>query len=234
MSAAVEVVPGVYRIPTIGRSAVNSYAFLEDDGSVTLVDTGVAKAPPRIVAALASLGKQPSDVHRIILTHAHPDHIGGAAALASASGAAIHLHTDDVPFAAAGRKPPADASFLSGRLMNRLPGGRFTPVEAEPFTDGAVLDVAGGLRVLHTPGHSPGHVSLLHEPTQLLITGDALMNVLGVRISPRMLCSDFRLTAQSVHVLAETSYDLAAFTHGPSLGHGAREQIRTYLLRQRQ
>jgi glyoxylase-like metal-dependent hydrolase (beta-lactamase superfamily II) len=231
MTAVEEMVPGVYRIPTFGRSAVNSFAFLEDDGSVTLVDCGVAKAPPRIVAGLAAIGKQPSDVQRIVLTHAHPDHIGGAAEMVAASGASVHLHSDDVPFAAEGRKPFADRSFLSGRLFNRLPGGRFSPVDAVPFADGEVLDVAGGLRVLHTPGHSPGHVSLLHEPTQLLITGDALMNVLGIRISARALCSDFRLTARSVHVLGEVSYERAAFTHGPALGPGARTRIRSYLLK---
>lgn len=228
---AVEMVPGVWRIPTIGRSAVNSYAFVEDDGSVTLVDCGVRKAPPKIVAGLAEMGKQPSDVHRIVLTHAHPDHVGGAAALASSTGAAVLLHTDDIPYAHQGRKPPADPSFLSGRLLNRLPGSTFDPFEAASFEDGQLLDVAGGLRVLHTPGHSPGHVSLLHEPTRLLITGDALMNVLGTRISPAALCSNFQLTQQSAHVLGEADYDIAAFTHGPEIRSGAREAIRACVSR---
>ena len=49
----------------------------------------------------------------------------------------------------------------------------------EELVDGQVLDVAGGLRVVHTPGHSPGHVSYLHEPSGVLVTGDAIFNVLG-------------------------------------------------------
>ncbi len=229
--SAVELVPGVFRIPTIGKSAVNSFAFLEADGSVTLVDCGVAKAPPRIVAGLAAIGKHPSDVSRIILTHAHPDHAGGAAAMAEASGASVHMHANDVEYAARGVKPPTDPATGLGRLMNRLPGSKFTPFFAESFTDGQLLDVSGGLRVLHTPGHSPGHVSLLHEPTGLLITGDALMNVFGTRISPAWLCSDFQLTRQSVHVLGEATYKMAAFTHGPEIRSGAREHIRRYLAR---
>lgn len=76
---AVQVAPGVWRIPTVGRDYVNSFALVEDDGSVTLVDTGLAKAPPRLVAGLEAMGKRPRDVTRILLTHVHPDHAGGAA-----------------------------------------------------------------------------------------------------------------------------------------------------------
>ena len=61
--------------------------------------------------------------------------------------------------------------------MRRNRGSVATPVD-EVLVDGQLLDVAGGLRVLHTPGHSPGHISLLHEPTGVLITGDAIWNML--------------------------------------------------------
>jgi glyoxylase-like metal-dependent hydrolase (beta-lactamase superfamily II) len=86
-SPAVQLAPGVWRIPTIGRAAVNSFAFVEDDGSVTLVDCGVKKAPARIVAGLAAIGKTPADVTRIGLTHADADHAGGAAEMARRTGA---------------------------------------------------------------------------------------------------------------------------------------------------
>ncbi|MEU8393474.1 MBL fold metallo-hydrolase [Micromonospora sp. NPDC048843] len=100
---------------------------------------------------------------------------------------------------------------------------------AQPLADGDLLDVGGGLRVVHTPGHSPGHVSLLHEPTRLLITGDALFNVLGVRWPMKWLCSDFQMTRETAHVLGELDYDLAAFTHGPELTDKPRDRIRAFL-----
>ena len=75
MSAAIEMAPGVFRIPTMG-DYINTIAFVEDDGSVTLVDCGVKKAPPKIVAGLAAMGKAPADVQKIVLTHAHNDHAG--------------------------------------------------------------------------------------------------------------------------------------------------------------
>ena len=227
---AVAVAPGVFRIPTIGSSATNSFALLDDDGSVTLVDTGVERAPARIVAGLAALGKHPSDVQRIVLTHAHPDHAGGAKELAERTGAPVAVHADDAGFAEAGTSPPTDRSFAAGRLFARLPGGRFPAVPvAERLTDGQVLAVAGGLRVVATPGHSPGHISLLHERSRTLITGDAIFNVLGVRYSPRFLCSDFRLSQRTAHVLGELEYDRAGFTHGPEIVDGARESIRGFL-----
>ncbi|MBG6066027.1 MBL fold metallo-hydrolase [Micromonospora ureilytica] len=227
---AVPLAPNVWRIPTVGRAAVNSYAFVDDDGSVTLVDCGLAKAPARIVRGLAAMGKVPADVTRIVLTHAHPDHAGGAAELVRRTGAPVAAHAADVPYAEAGRAPVSDPTVTGGRLFARLNSGRFPAVEvAQPLADGDLLDVGGGLRVVHTPGHSPGHVSLLHEPTRLLITGDALFNMFGVRWPMKWLCSDFQMTRETAHVLGELDYDLAAFTHGPELTDKPRDRIRAFL-----
>jgi glyoxylase-like metal-dependent hydrolase (beta-lactamase superfamily II) len=231
---AVAVAPGVFRIPTVGSWAVNSFALLDDDGSVTLVDTGVERAPARIVAGLAALGKHPADVQRIVLTHAHPDHAGGAKEMAARTGAPVAVHAEDAGFAEAGESPPNDPSYAVGRIFARLQSGRFPAVGvAEKLTDGQVLGVAGGLRVVATPGHSPGHISLLHEPTRTLITGDAIFNVLGLRYSPRFVCTDFRMSKRTAHVLGELEYDRAGFTHGPEIVDGAREAIRRFLARSR-
>ena len=232
---AVEVAPQVWRIPTVGRNLVNSFAFVDDDGSVTLVDCGLAKAPPRIVAGLVAMGKRPADVTRILLTHVHPDHAGGAAELSRQTGADVWMHQGDHPSATAGtivQKP--DQRFLLGRLFGRLPDPRFEPFQPGPLlNDGDVLPVAGGVRIVHTPGHSPGHVSLLHEPTRTLVTGDAMFNFSfrGLSLSPKFLCADFALTQQTVHRLGELEYDVAAFTHGPEMTERPRERIRGFLSR---
>ena len=226
---ATELAPGVFRIPTIGAWAVNSYALVDDEG-VTLVDCGLARAPARIVAGLAAIGRHPSDVTRIVLTHAHPDHAGGAAEVARRTGAPVAVHDADAGFAEAGTAPPTDTSLLSGRIFARLPSGSFPAVPVgERLTDGQLLGVGGGLTVVATPGHSPGHISLLHEPSRTLITGDALFNVLGMRYSPRPLCSDFRLSRRTVHVLGELDYDRVGFTHGPEIVDGARQTVRRFL-----
>lgn len=233
MSPIVQMAPSVYRIPTVG-DYVNTFVFVDDDGSVTLVDTGVKKAPPKIVAGLAQINLSVSDVQRIVLTHAHLDHAGGAREMVRRSEIdGVDIHHDDAPFVEAGQNPMSDQSMLSGRIVSRLPGGSFDPAPvANLLTDGQLLDVAGGLRVHHTPGHSPGHVSLVHEPTATMITGDAIWNMASRMTWPLpMLCSSARLNKKSAHVLGELDYDIVGFTHGPHIDVNAREAVRGFLRR---
>lgn len=226
-AAAVEVGERVWRIPTTPFDGINSFALLDDDGSVTLVDAGVRRAPAKIVAGLAAIGRAPSDVSRILLTHAHFDHARGVAGLLERTGGAtVGLHQDDVPAAAAGTGAPGSAERGIGRLYRRLPLSRFTPFEvALPLTDGQRLDVAGGLRVVHTPGHTAGHASFLLEDSGILITGDCVWNVLGVGIPPGTLCVDARQNRVSAARLAELPFRVAAFTHGPHVSDRARERV---------
>ena len=208
--------PGMARAPVVplveGRSGniwrvrmlgdyVNGFLVRDPDGQVTLIDVGLRRSAPRVLEALGAVGSAPSQVTRIVLTHAHADHAGAAAALSDRTGRDVDVHR-------------ADAAYIREELV-----------------DGQLLDVAGGLRVVHTPGHSPGHISLVHEDSRLLITGDALFNMRGVGWPGKYFCTDFRLTQHTAHVLGELDYDLAAFTHGPELRERPRETIRAFLRR---
>ena len=227
--AAVELAKGVWRIPTAPFDLINSFLIADDDGTLTLVDAGLKRADKKVLAALAGLGKSPQDVQRIVVTHAHQDHAGGLAALQSATDATVSAHDRDAVYLQRGTPPQLDTTKLSGRIMNRARGG-FGKVEVgETFQDGELLPVGGVLRVVHTPGHSPGHVSLLHEPTSLLITGDAIFNVRGLRYSPALFCTDIPLSRQTADRLGELDYDIVAFTHGEHISSGAREAVRAFL-----
>ena len=228
----VMLAPGVHRIPTMG-DFINSFAFVDADGQVTLVDCGLSRAPARIVAGLAAIGRQPADVTRILLTHAHSDHAGGAREMVDRTGIeGVSVHADDAPYLAEGHNAPT-AGTTMGRLLSRSSTSRFDPVTVgEVLTDGQVLDIAGGLRVLHTPGHSPGHVSLLHEDSGVLITGDAIFNMASRMTWPMAaVCSSASQNRQSAHVLGEVEYTVAAFTHGPEIRDNAREAVRGFLRR---
>jgi glyoxylase-like metal-dependent hydrolase (beta-lactamase superfamily II) len=224
----IELAPQIFRMPTFPFDGINSFCFVEDDGSVTLVDCGLKGAPCKLVAALAELGKTPSDVRRIVLTHAHADHAGGAAKMRRTTAAPLAVHDADAAYLRSGQSPPRESRL--GKVLAMLPGGGFPAVEPdETFGDGDRLDVAGGVLVVHTPGHTPGHVSLLHEPSGVLITGDALFNVVGMRYPPRAFCTSHQLTKETAARLGELDYEVAAFTHGPEIRERARDQVRAFV-----
>lgn len=150
------------------------------------------------------------------------------------TGAPVLVHQDEHGWARSGRIGGSnDLSTRLGRLFARTGDAKVESFEPGPaLADGDVLPVNGGMRVVHTPGHSPGHISLLVELTGTLITGDALLNfrfLRGARISPSFLCSNFAMTKRTAHRLGELEYELAAFTHGLEIRDGARETVRRLL-----
>jgi glyoxylase-like metal-dependent hydrolase (beta-lactamase superfamily II) len=168
-----------------GTNIVNWY-LLEEGGSVTIVDAGCPGYRPQLEEALSQIGRGIGDVEAIVLTHAHIDHVGFAQRLQDERGIPVYAHQAEVPQATTGRPPETEGSFLPALLRYRTArrvvshivrhGGARPPKVArvEPFADGDVLDVPGHPRVIHTPGHSPGH-SVLHVAAEgSLFTGDAL------------------------------------------------------------
>jgi len=235
-TAAAELAPQVWRIPTSPADLINSFAFVENDGSVTLVDASHRFGVGRLLAGLAAMGKHPADVCRILLTHAHADHAGGAAQLVQTTGLdGVSAHAADAAYLRAGTSAPRDTTLpgLRGVIARfPMPSGYPAVAVTAGLTPGATLDVAGGLDVIHTPGHTPGHVSLLHRPTGVLVTGDSIWNMRR-RLSWPVLafCTDARLTQQTADTLGELDYAIAAFTHGPEIRDGAREAVRGFLAR---
>lgn len=230
--AAHRIAPNVWRIPAARFDFVNIYALVDDDGQVTLVDTGFRSGAERAAAGLAAMGKALSDVTRIVLTHAHGDHAGSAAQLSKLTGAGVAISEIDAPFARQGVAPRRDPATLGGRLITKMskPGKDYPAVIiGEQFADGDVLPVAGGLRIVHTPGHTPGHVAMLHQDSGTLITGDSIWNVRKLSWGVKAFCADIKLNQQTAHVLGELDYRVAAFTHGPHITEHARERVRAYL-----
>jgi glyoxylase-like metal-dependent hydrolase (beta-lactamase superfamily II) len=229
----IELAKSVYRVPTMPFSSINSYVFVEPTGDVTLVDAGMKWAARSIIQALKRLGKQADDVTRIILTHAHLDHAGDAAHMQKVSGARVLCHGIEAPYAARGRQPPVDEHNFGARIYGNLPVG-FKKIRVdEQLQDGQLLDIAGGLRVVHTPGHTPGHISLLHEPSGVLITGDAVFNVRAVWYPMPWFCSDVAMAHDTADRLCELDYETAAFMHGREIRGDAPKKIREMLRNRR-
>jgi len=232
---AVQLATGVWRVPVTPYDLVNTFLLEAPDGSLTLVDAGLKRSTTKVLAALAGLGRAPQDVTSLLLSHAHADHAGGAATAQAATSTAgtassVWAHDREAVYLREGRPPAFDRTRRTGRLLSRLPSGGFAPVDVdETFADGAVLPLAGGLQVVHTPGHTPGHCSFLHPSTGVLLTGDALFNLRRIRYSFAGPCTDVGLSRSSADRLGELDFEVAAFTHGPQISTGAPQAVRAFL-----
>jgi glyoxylase-like metal-dependent hydrolase (beta-lactamase superfamily II) len=172
-----KIIEHVYHIPGV---MANPYLIVDADG-LTLIDAGLPRSEKKILAYIASLGKAPGDVKRIIITHGDMDHVGSLAALKQATGARTYASKIESEFIAAGKSPreskPSGFSLQRMFIALMKPFFKATPFQVDEFlADGQVLPILGGLRVLDTSGHTPGHISLFAPEAGILFCGDSLVN----------------------------------------------------------
>jgi glyoxylase-like metal-dependent hydrolase (beta-lactamase superfamily II) len=208
---------------------LNTSLVLDAAQGPALVDTGLPGQHDAVAAALAEAGLSVADLRRIILTHQDIDHVGSLHELAQASAARVLAHAVEAPFID-GTRPPrfATPEMLAQRpeLRPIVERFRYTPVD-EQLEDGSRLDLAGGVRVIFTPGHTPGHMCLYHERSGTLIAGDSLTAEAGKLMGPNPGATpDMALAMQSVRKLAELDVRAIVCYHGGVVADGAGEQLR--------
>src|ERR671917_2031847 len=178
-----DVADGVHRI---GENFLNWY-LVEEGGRLTVVDAGLPASWRSLLGVLERIGRTPSDIEAIVLTHAHFDHIGFAERARAELGVPVWVHENDVPLT---RKP-----LLYGRERAALSyvatQPRALPIVAalvrtrafwpSPVTrvnrygDEGTLPVPGSPRIIFTPGHTLGHCALHLPERDAVITGDAIV-----------------------------------------------------------
>jgi glyoxylase-like metal-dependent hydrolase (beta-lactamase superfamily II) len=202
-----KVAPGVWWLTGFPRGAINAY-LVED----VLVDAGTRWATGRILRACR---RRPP--RQVVLTHCHPDHQGAAKAVCDQFGVGLACHEADVPAAEGRAAQVPENRWL--RLGVRLWAGPPCPV-TRVLRDG---DEIAGFRVVHTPGHTPGHVVLFRDADRVAIAGDVVANINfltwrpGLRQPPPFFSADPALNRTSIVRLAQLDPRLVCFGHGPPL-----------------
>lgn len=182
-------------------------SFLIAGAEPTLIDCGSSEGYPALKRSLAEHGYLPRDIRRVIATHGHWDHVSGMALLREESDAELWLHAAERESVERG-----DGEMTSSFLYDRP----FPPVAVDhELCDGDVLDVNGcRFEVIHTPGHSPGSISLLTgmPGLRVLITGDTVWGGFSPRIG-----SDIDAWQGSLDRLLAHEFDALAIGHSPPM-----------------
>lgn len=219
---------GVVRL---GTDLCNWFLF-EDGGGVVVVDAGFPAYRPQLERGLALLGRSAADVQAVVLTHCHADHTGIAEQLRRERGIPVYAHEAE-------RESEREASVVpylryphAIRFLTHFrTAGEPEPVsELNTFVDGEELP--GGLRAIHTGGHTPGHSVFHHQTRRVLFVGDLIctVNPLTGRRGPQLLPRPLNLSsAAMLDALAKVETldaDRILVGHGETWTQGAAEAVR--------
>ena len=217
----------------------NAYLLLDEtSGESALVDTGLTEDRQRLLDALEHIGVARSRLRKVFNTHAHCDHAGNARFLADGAPESPGCPPARVPICIS----EIESLYLSGERpgygppgMRKLlrPAMSYVMRQAERkhpvprcsadhrFRDGESIDAPGGpLRVVMSPGHSPGHAALFRERDGLLFSGDAILNAdfrrrIGLAVPVRISCDNYRRARESATKLAALRPAALLSGHGP-------------------
>jgi glyoxylase-like metal-dependent hydrolase (beta-lactamase superfamily II) len=220
------VINGVHIIP---MGMANAFLIEGDDG-LALIDAGYPGKERIVFEAIRGLGHSPAQLEHLIFTHGHPDHIGSAAAIVRETGARTYMHPLDISMAESGGpfRPLEAAPGVLRTVLCRLiyrPDQRLEPIAInQELTNGEVLTIAGGIEVIHAPGHCAGQVALLWRPGRMLFAGDVCSNIMG--LGDPLGFESLQEGRASQRKLASLSFDAAGFGHGGPIAHDASTRFR--------
>jgi glyoxylase-like metal-dependent hydrolase (beta-lactamase superfamily II) len=173
-----ELAPHLRRI---GSDIVAAYLVHTPEG-VTLIDAGLPRLWPELLAELKAIGRTVDDVRGVVLTHGDSDHIGFAERLRREHGVPVFVHEADAERAKGGKKPAnGKQSMKLGALVGflgyflRKGGARVPPLtEVVTVRDGETLDLPGAPRIIGLPGHSAGSIAVHVPIADAVFVGDGL------------------------------------------------------------
>ncbi|OCT14421.1 hydrolase [Paenibacillus pectinilyticus] len=230
-------------VPVMGNVTVIHPALLVDEQGVLLVDTGHPGVMPLIQKAFEDIAVPLKALDSIIITHQDIDHIGSLSTLLEASERPIEVFATELekPYIQGEKRLikitpeaieramanlPADAApEMKAAFRNRLENPPKGPVHTI-LEDGQEIDRFGGLTVILTPGHTPGHMSLYHKASKTLIAADSMVVTDGVLEGPiPAYCSDYPLALASLQKYTEFDIENILCYHGGLFTNHVNQRI---------
>jgi glyoxylase-like metal-dependent hydrolase (beta-lactamase superfamily II) len=219
-----KITENIHLIDGIGYSNV----FLIVDKDLTLIDTGMPNNGKKILEYISNLGFKPSDVKQIIITHYHPDHMGSLFEVWSETKADIFVHDIDSPYVAGKKKVPLPKGvkkFLYGFLSLFM---KFKFVESnKKLKDG---DTIKNLKVIHTPGHTPGHICLYDSKRKILFSADMFRVEKGkIKPSDESFVDNKEELEKSLVKISKLDFDVICPGHGDFVKANGKVLLEEYM-----
>ncbi|MCP6680612.1 MBL fold metallo-hydrolase [Bacillus nakamurai] len=223
----------------MGQKSVIHPALIWDNNEVLLVDTGIPGQLEEIREAMEKAGVSFDKLTKVILTHQDIDHVGSLSGIIKAADHHIEVfaHEDDKPYIE-GDKPLIKMNpERMANMFESLPEEQRqkikalfdTPIAAKvdnTISDGDVLPYCGGITVIFTPGHTPGHISLYHHQSKTLIAGDALVAENSVLAGPSPRATiDMEMALQSIKKFTEFDIETVVCYHGGVVKDNVNQQL---------
>lgn len=223
----------------MGRETVIYPTLIWDGDTAVLVDTGFPGQLPALRKAVEDAGVDFDSLEKVILTHQDIDHVGSLPDLVKAREGKIEVicHAEEKPyidgtkpfiklssvnFAQMAKSAPAPMREQLEQLIAHPP---VAPVD-KVLTDGEELPILGGIVVIHTPGHTPGHIGLYLRESKTLIAGDSLVMEGGKLCGPRpSAAADIALAVKSLEKYAEYDIKTVVCYHGGVFSGDANKAI---------
>ena len=230
-----EIAPGVYSMEQ--QKGGHVHAFLLDDGAeLTVIDTLFDTDAVRIIERIRGIGRSVEDLKHIVLTHAHRSHLGGLATLKELSGATVYSHEWEADIVAGERtaQPVTPVPMRPIRTYWRvyylqlgaaLGRGKHPPCPVDATLEDG--DTVGPVRVIHTPGHTPGHLAFWWPERRVLFAGDAIATY--PEFGPGWPAFTLNPTQHRVSLrrMADLDADVLAVGHGDPITAGSAERMRS-------
>jgi glyoxylase-like metal-dependent hydrolase (beta-lactamase superfamily II) len=219
--------------------------LLVAEGEATLVDAGLPGVSIPLLAYLKEIQLEPEAIQRVIITHHHIDHVGGLPEIIALSGAEVWAHKADASLIDGSTPRPAVPPERLQAMLARVPAeereaaaARMEQMAAVPgvpvdlcLVGGEELNLMGGVEILHTPGHTAGHLVLYLPALSLLIAGDLMRYQQGViKESPADFALDPAQALASARSTANLAFDRFVGYHGGYAVSGAKKLLSESLL----